>query len=117
MQKQDCYKAFELMTIGMIEKSKEKLIQSMSIDSHLHHMTGLVETREEYIKDIINGTLNYYDYEILSFNFYNDEAIVIIRLLAKVYGGSKSWWKLKMNAKFIMENEIIKVQECKVHIG
>ena len=117
MTKEECYKAFELMTIGMIEKSKEKLIQSMSIDSHLHHMTGLVETREEYIKDILNGTLNYYDFEILSFDFYNNEAIVTIRLLAKVYSGSKSWWKLKMNTKFVEEGGIVKVQDCKVHIG
>ncbi|MCH5180284.1 MAG: hypothetical protein J1F32_03655 [Erysipelotrichales bacterium] len=117
MTKEECYKAFELMTIGMIEKNEEKLIQSMSIDSHLHHMTGLVETREEYIRDILNETLNYYDYEIISFDFHYDEAIVMIRLLAKVYGGLKSWWKLKMNIKFVEEDGMTKVQNCKVHIG
>lgn len=85
----------------------------MSIDSRLIHMTGKSETREEYIEDILDGTLNYYDYEILHFD--EDEAIV--RLLAKVYGGSKSWWVLKMDTEYVLENGKTKIKKCRVRMG
>ena len=113
MDKERCLSAYTLMTVGMIEKSKDKLERSMSIDSHLVHMTGLVETRDEYIRDILNGTLNYYDYEILDFS---DEKVTI-RLLAKVYGGSKSWWTLRMSTKYVEEDGVVKIKECKVRMG
>lgn len=98
---------FILMIEGMIEKSKIKLEQSMSYGSKLYHMTGRCESREEYINDILDGTLNYYDYELISFY----ENIAVVKLLAKVYGGSKSWWNLKMNIKYDGNNKIL---ECKV---
>ena len=113
MKLEECKRAYELMTNGMIEKDENKLRLSMSKDSHLIHMTGKVETREEYIKDILNGTLNYYDYEILSF----DENFCVIRLLAKVYSGSKSWWTLKMNTEYALEDDVVKIKTCKVRMG
>ena len=113
MDKEECLKAYELMTIGMIEKDRHKLEESMSIDSRLIHMTGKSEAREEYINDILDGTLNYYDYEILQFDV--DE--VIIRLLAKVYGGSKSWWTLHMDTQYVLEDGLVKIKECRVRIG
>lgn len=113
MEIEECKRAYELMTIGMIEKSPEKLRLAMSEDARLIHMTGKVETREEYIKDILDNTLNYYDYEII--NFTQDE--VVIRLLAKVYGGAKSWWPLKMKTIYKKENNVIKIQECRVGIA
>ena len=113
MNKEECLKTFKLMCQGMIEKDRQKLESSMSSNSHLYHMTSLCQSREEYIKDILNGTLNYYDYEIISFSI--DEAV--IRLYAKVYGGSKSWWRLKMSTKYVIENDKIKIKECKVKLG
>lgn len=108
-----CLKAFELITIGMIEKNKEKLIKPMSKDSCLIHMTGKIESRDEFIKDILDEILNYYDYEILSFS----EGEVTIRLLAKVYGGSKSWWTLKMKTEYVLEDNLIKINLCKARLG
>ena len=112
MQEKDCLNAYKLMTIGMIEKDKEKLIQSMSKDSALIHMTGMSETRDEYIKDILDGTLNYYDYEIISFDVHE----VTIRLQAKVYGGTKSWWTLKMATEYVIEDGLVKIKTCKVRM-
>lgn len=64
-------------------------------------MTGLIETRKEYNDDIQNGVLNYYDYEIKSFELVKERQIhAIVRLLAKVYGLSKSWWPLHMDIIF-----------------
>ena len=112
MNKEDCLKAFELMTIGMIEKDAFKLKKSMSRNAHLIHMTGKIQTREEYINDILDNTLNYYDYKIISFN----ENEAIIKLLAKVYGGTKNWWTLHMKTIYIEEYGKIKIKECKVGI-
>lgn len=113
MKKEDYLKTFELMTLGMIEKNRDKLEKSLSKDSKLIHMTGKSESREEYIVDILNGTLNYYDYKIISFNI--SEAVV--QLKAKVYGSSISWWTLKMNIEYIIENDLIKIKKCKVGLG
>ena len=110
MNKEDCLKVFELMTIGMIEKDSSKLKESMSINAHLIHMTGKIQTREEYINDILDNTLNYYDYEILSFT----ENEAIIKLLAKVYGGTKNWWTLHMKTIYTEEDGKIKIKECRV---
>ena len=113
MNKIDYLNAYELMIIGMIEKDTNKLKESMSKDSYLIHMTGKAESREEYIKDILDGTLNYYKYKILSFN----EKEVDINLFAQVYGGSKSWWRLHMDTIYCLEEEKIKIKECKVRMG
>ena len=117
MNSNECYKAYELMTIGMIEKDPNKLRESMSEHAHLVHMTGRVEAREEYIKDILDGTLNYYDYKIEKFQINGDFAEVLINLKAKVYGGATSWWRLKMTVTFVLENGKYKVNESKVRMG
>lgn len=106
-------KVHSLLMEGMIEKNADKIRLAMSKDAHLIHMTGLIENREEYIKDILDGTLNYYDYEVVS----NKDDEVTVRLLAKVYGGSKSWWLLKMKTSYIEEDGLIKIKECKVRMG
>lgn len=113
MNTNDCLSAYTLMTEGMIEKNPDKLRQSMSKNSALIHMTGKVESREEYIKDILDCTLNYYDYKILHFDINE----VVIRLQAKVYGGAKMWWTLNMKTKYTIEDNKVKVLECKVKMS
>ena len=113
MNKEECLKSFTLMCEGMIEKDCNKLEKSMCQSARLIHMTGLVESREEYIKDILNGTLNYYDYQIIDFDI--DRAR--IRLLARVYGGNKSWWNLTMYTSYQDENGLLKIKESKVRLG
>ena len=78
MNKEDCLNAFKAMSEGMIEKDPLKLKESMSKDSVLYHMTGRKESREGFIKDILNGILNYYDYRIDFFELNNDVANVKI---------------------------------------
>ena len=117
MNKEDCLKAYELMTIGMIEKNPDKLKTAMSKDARLYHMTGRCETREEYIKDILDGTLNYYDYKIENFKFNGEFADFLIKLKAKVYGLSIPWRTLKMNVTFVEEDNLVKVKDCKVNMG
>ena len=113
MDKEDCLKTFKLMCDGMVLKQKDMLINSMSKNSNLYHMTGLKETREEYIKDILDGTLNYFSYEILSFDF----DFALVRLEAQVYSYPKSFWNLRMNIKYVIEDNKLKISECRVKMG
>ena len=113
MTLEDCQKAYELMTEGMIEKDPAKLRESMSKRARLIHMTGKVESREEYISDILDSTLNYYEYESVSFS----EKEAVVRLLAKVYGGSKSWWTLRMFTSYVEEDGKTKILESRVRMA
>lgn len=117
MNREDCYKAYELMTIGMIEKNPDKLRDSMCEDAILGHMTGREESREEYIQDILNGTLNYYDYRIEKFEFNKGFANIYIKLQAKVYNSFVSWWDLAMKASFKEEDGKVKVKKCEVRMA
>ena len=98
---------------GMIKKDKNLLDDTMSKDAILYHMTGHKETKEEYIKDILDGTLNYYDYKIISFS----DNVATIKLLAKVYGSEKSWWTLKMYIEYTKEDNKTKIKTSKVRLG
>ena len=113
MDQKQYLNTFKKFIKGMIDKDASLLIESMSKDASLYHMTGYKETREEYIRDILNGTLNYYDYKIISFN----ENEAVIKLLAKVYGGSKSWWTLRMSTVYVNEEGTIKIKESKVRMA
>ena len=113
MDQEQHLSCFRKLLQGMIEKDRALLEEALSKDAFLYHMTGLRETREEYIHDILVGTLNYYDYQILSF----EKEQARVRLLAKVYGGSKSWWTLRMSLSYVYEDEILKIKESRVHLG
>ena len=97
----------------MIDKDRALLEEALSKDAFLYHMTGLRQTREEYIRDILDGTLNYYDVQILSY----EEKQATVRLLAKVYGGAKSWWTLRMSLTYVLEDGAIKIKESNVRLG
>ena len=109
-----CREAYIALCEGMVHSSRELLETAVARDGALIHMTGKRESREDYIGDILNGTLNYYDYEILSFEEEGDCACAKVRLLAKVYGGATMWWTLRMSATFVIEEEKRKIKECKV---
>ena len=97
----------------MVYKNRALLQEAMSEDALLFHISGKSETREEYITDIVNGTLNYFDYQIVEF----DCDTAVIKLLAKVYGGAKSWWTLSMQLKYETKDGKLKIQKCKVNLA
>ena len=102
-----------LLLEGMANKDRAMLEEAILKNALLFHMTGRSETREEYIQDILDGTLNYYDYRIIG----SSENEVKVRLLAKVYGGNKSWWTLAMSIKYTVEDNLTKIKENKVRMA
>ena len=80
---------------AMIEKDSEKLKELMCDNYTLTHMSGKTQTKQEYIDEIINGTLNYYkstiDNPLIIINKNKAELKADVTLDAKVYGIKGTW--------------------------
>ena len=92
-----------------INKDIEKLNEILADDYILVHMTGLNQSKEEYINSIKNGELKYYEsnHENIEININGNEAKIIgkTKILASPFGMKKSWWRLRQDLKLKKENE------------
>ena len=81
---------------AMIEKDLEKLNKLLEDNYTLTHMSGKTQTKDEYIGEIMDGTLNYYKSiihnPIITIK-EKDKAILKadVTLDAKVYGIKGTW--------------------------
>ena len=79
----------------MIEKDLEKLNELLDDNYTLTHMSGKTQTKQEYIDEIMDGTLNYYESIIDSPTIIieNNNALfkADVTLDAKVYGIKGRW--------------------------
>ncbi|MBQ3302667.1 MAG: nuclear transport factor 2 family protein [Eggerthellaceae bacterium] len=95
--------AFEAMQRAMIQKDIDAMRQLTTEDKTFTHMSGKVQTREEFFGEIANGTLNYFDYEVHDphVTIEGDRATLTgsTTLDARVYGVSGSW-TLPISAHF-----------------
>ena len=98
--KQAIEQLYELMYSAMIEKDSATLGSVISDDFVLVHMTGMRQTKQQYINAIADGTLNYYSCqtEQLAVDIDGDRATLTgrSRVLAAVYGGGKHTWRLQL---------------------
>lgn len=80
---------------AMIEKDSEKLNELMRDNYTLTHMSGKTQTKEEYINEIMDGTLNYYKSIIDNPTITVDDKKAVLKadvtLDAKVYGIKGTW--------------------------
>ena len=72
----------------MIDKDAEGLRSLMAGDYYLLHMTGLKQSAEVFLRGLLDGTFNYYSAE-------HDSIEGRSRVVAAVYGGRKSSWRLQ----------------------
>lgn len=83
----------------MIHKDEQRLRDLMDEDYYLEHMTGVRQTREEFLAGLRAGTFNYYSAEHDAIEVrVNDNLAEMIgksRVTAAVYGGSKKPWRLQ----------------------
>ena len=82
-------------------KYLNKLDEILADDYILVHMTGMNQTKEDYINSVKNGELKYYEsiHEDIEINIKNNKAIVIgkTKTLASPFGMHKSWWRLRQD--------------------
>lgn len=82
-----------------INKNLNKLNEILSDDYILVHMTGLTQTKQDYINSVKNEELKYYEsiHENIDVTINNNKATLIgkTKTLASPFGIKKSWWHLK----------------------
>jgi len=97
---QDQYRAFYRAAIA---KDRAGMEAALDESFHLTHMTGLRQSREEYIRYILCGTMNYYSEEPvrLEAKVKGDTATLLAQSVveAAVFGGRRHTWRLQLNMK------------------
>ncbi|MBR1631463.1 MAG: nuclear transport factor 2 family protein [Paludibacteraceae bacterium] len=97
---QQISRLYERMYAAMVAKDADILSQVLSDDFVLVHMTGMRQSREQYIRYILNGTLNYYSAqtEDLRITIDGREATLLgrSRVDAVVFGGGRHVWRLQL---------------------
>lgn len=81
---------------AMIEKDSDKLNEIICDNYTLTHMSGKTQTKQEFIDEIMDGTLNYYKSTIDNpdITILDDNKAVFkadVTLDAKVYGMKGTW--------------------------
>jgi ketosteroid isomerase-like protein len=83
----------------MIDKDAEGLRSLMAGDYYLLHMTGLKQSAETFLNGLLDGTFNYYsaEHDCIDVEIDGDRASMTgrSRVVAAVYGGRKSSWRLQ----------------------
>ncbi len=86
-----------------INKDLIKLGEILSDDYVLVHMTGMKQTKEDYLDSVKSGELSYFEskHESIDVNVNGDDATIIgkTKTLASPFGTSKSWRNLRQDLK------------------
>ena len=94
-EEKEVYSAYEAINKAMIEKDRAAMELYFNKNLTFTHMSGKKQTREEFIGEIMDGTLNYFkvDTKDYSISVDGDTAHMKVThtLTAKVYGISGSW--------------------------
>ena len=92
----------------MIAKDTDGLRGLMAEDYVLIHMTGVRQSREEFLRGLQDGTFHYFaaDHDSIQVTICGDTASMVgkSRVLAAVYGGRKSSWRLRGDFALRKEN-------------
>ena len=94
----------------MIMKDTDELAEILSEDYELHHMTGMVQVKQEFLQAVRQGTLNYFsaDHEKVDVQITGEHAVIIgdSRVLAAVFGGGRHTWRLRQTISCKKENGV-----------
>ncbi len=106
---------YESMYRAMIAKDSATLARVMSDDFVLIHMTGMRQSKKQYVDAILDGTLNYYSAttENLDIEVDGDEAVLTgrSRVTAAVFGGGRHTWPLLLRFRLRREADEWKFTE------
>lgn len=101
----------------MIDKDESELLSLMSDDYYLMHITGTRQSIDEFISGLLDGTFNYYsaEHDDIQISVNGNTATMVgkSKVLAAVYGGGKSRWRLRGDFTLRKENENWKLTSSK----
>lgn len=90
---------YKKMYEGMIKKDEKILDEALDDSFVLVHMTGMRQSKDAFIKAVMNGTLNYFsaEHEHMPIEISGDTAVLIGQsyVAAAVFGGGRSNWHLQ----------------------
>lgn len=95
-KQQEVLERFKQFQQALIDKDEETLTQIIADSYTLTHMSGKTQTKQEFINEINDGTLNYYtstviEPEITIENEAYARIVADVKLDAKVYGITGTW--------------------------
>ena len=106
--KEKIIKLYEEMYRAMINKDRTELERIHDDSFALSHMTGIKQSKGEYITAIMNGTLNYYSavHEETKSVINGDTASLIgkSKVTSAVFGGGRHTWRLQLDLELIRKN-------------
>ena len=96
------------MYSAMINKDRAELERIHDDSFVLFHMTGMKQSKSEYISAIMGGTLNYYsavhgDMEV-AVNGDTARLTGKSKITAAVFGGGKQTWRLQLDFELVRKN-------------
>ena len=90
---------YKKMYEGMIKKDEKILDEALDDSFVLVHMTGMRQSKDAFIKAVMNGTLNYFsaEHEHMPIEISGDTAVLTGQsyVAAAVFGGGRSNWHLQ----------------------
>lgn len=99
---------YEEMYQAMIQKDLKKLNDLLDDEFVLIHMTGMRQSKMQFIEAVKNGTLNYYaeETEDIFVRSKENHAEIIgkSRVDAAVFGGGRYTWNLQQNLAALRSN-------------
>ena len=94
---------------AMVEKDTATLNRVHADNFVLTHMTGMHQSKQEYIRAIANGTLNYYsaEHEQMDIKVDGNHAMLTgrSRVTASVFGGARHTWRLQLHFNLSKEED------------
>ena len=106
--KEQIIQLYKEMYTAMVNKDRAELERVHDDSFVLVHMTGMRQSRQEYINAIMDGTLNYYSasHEDMQVEVGGDSAVLTgkSRVTAAVFGGGKHTWRLQLRFQLVKKN-------------
>ena len=106
--KEQIIQLYNEMYTAMVNKDKAELERVHDDRFVLVHMTGMRQSKQEYINAIMNGTLNYYsaEHEDMQAEIKGDSAVLVgrSRVTAAVFGGGNHTWQLQLRFQLVKKN-------------
>lgn len=106
---------YENMYQYMIKKDTDNLGIILSDEFSLHHMTGMVQGKQEFLEAVRQGILNYFSavHKKIDVQITGDYALLIgdSQVLAAVFGGGRHTWRLRQSISCKKEQDAWKIEK------
>ena len=116
-EKQALRKFYDETWEAMVAKDMPKLDEQHAEQFVLVHMTGMRQPKQEFLKAIEKGDLNYYksvpENVVITVNGNTAKIIGQNRVTAAVFGGSTNVWRLQLDFDAVKENGKWRMTYCK----